>query len=1423
MTRNPTPFTPRWRTESMGSSKLDSPVLIPVILATLLCFAGTAPFAQAIPALFGSSKASVQISNDYSSRNSLAPGDSPLLPRNNSTASYQLQTWDLLNNTLLNGNYFPVNAMDPSGICFDSGTDRLLVAETGSNSLGIVDARSGQVTAEVSTGQYPGSVACGDVSGKVYVANQGTNNVSVIYSRNATQAGSIPVGQDPRAIAYDPLTDMLYVANYNSGNVTVVSGQSGGILASIPVGSQPSAVGLSPFNDTVYVTNFNSDTLTVINGGTSRVTGSLATGIGPDGIAFDTNNQCLYVTDFGSDSVSVLNASTGVPVTTLTVGNGPSQIAFDSLNGYLYVADTASNTVTVINGWTNSVVMTVSTGPTPEGLALDLIAGHLYVADAGSDYLSILNVGSDAVLQTLTGFNQPTAIAYDSWNGEMFVENAANSTLSVLNGSTGAFITLIPFWPAPSYLIFDPQNGYVYGVNSYDPGEVEVVNGSSNKFVTELFTSLPNYPFWEAFDPANGNIYLTDQEDHIAAFNTTTQASTNINVTNPVTWGYARTTGITYDSANGYLYVSLTYADAVSVINPATGALVSLISFGIQDADNWWPGSAYNAANGYIYVIYNLPVWPGTPLLGVINGATNTIVKNITIGNGASAVVSDTFNDHLYEINSYDNTVDVISGETNRIISTVTVGSHPIFAALDTATGNLYVTDQSSNEISILNGGNNEIVGSVPLLLHPTRLALGSGGWNGYLTFNGSQEIATLGAKNITQTGSLPVTNQPTGVVPDPVTGNLFVDECNANTIEILNPVTGTTAGLLSAGACPTGGVYDPANGWVYIPDTGSRNVTVVNATSEQVVGSIGVGLGPDSVAYDPASHDLVVTNSQSGTVSIIDGSTDAVLGGYAAGSGPDAVTIGGTTPTAFVADSASDQVFALSIPSGSPAGVYPVGNHPDGLVLNQSSGLLYVANQGSDNVSVVYPFGNVPPRSISVGRLPTDIILDPIDGDILVVNSNSSSITVLSNLSGGRPTLTSVLVSSSRFTLSIGTNTTLRAVVSCAGGPCQNVTYGWQAQGTIGKLNASTGPVAYFFAGQRVGFNSLRVNATMYGRTLASPWTSVHIVPALSSVTLSPISTQVPIWGAVSIAATATCLGGPCPAGINYTWSAQGSLGNLTQLNSSAVQFSAGGIGGTETVGALATLNGLTATATPVSVQVTPVLRQVTVSPVTATLLEGTALNLSTNISCQGGSCPAGTAFSWQLSGGVGTLSSSTGSTVTFQSGNAPGTEIITVEAALGTAKVQSYPVTLTVISARSPKLLSVSITPSTSEVSTGDSQQFRANSTCIQMPCPTGVTYTWELVGGVGQLNSNVGPTVTFTAGYEPGEAELLLNATWGGKTLQSTPVNVTVVQAFSEASTPWGVTGGVALFLSVVIAGVCTFAFAYVRRDPSGSSEL
>ncbi|MEM3846806.1 MAG: hypothetical protein QXU98_14010, partial [Candidatus Parvarchaeota archaeon] len=98
---------------------------------------------------------------------------------------------------------------------------RILNSKASDNSINTVNSFA---TSTVNVGNSPEGVAYDSASNTIYVANTGSNNVSVISGSTNHVIATVYVGSAPYAVAYDPTNNSIYVADSSSGSITIISG-----------------------------------------------------------------------------------------------------------------------------------------------------------------------------------------------------------------------------------------------------------------------------------------------------------------------------------------------------------------------------------------------------------------------------------------------------------------------------------------------------------------------------------------------------------------------------------------------------------------------------------------------------------------------------------------------------------------------------------------------------------------------------------------------------------------------------------------------------------------------------------------------------------------------------------------------------------------------------------------------------------------------------------------------------------------------------------------------------------------------------------------------------------------------------------------------------------------------------------------------
>ncbi|MFP3402900.1 MAG: YncE family protein [Acidilobus sp.] len=141
---------------------------------------------------------------------------------------YVKYTLDLINNTLINGNFVTtagaINTMHPLGIAYDPSNGYIYVAYSFSHTVSVINGATNAVITTIPDGAWPAGVAYDPSNGYIYVTDEGSGSVSVINgATNTVIITNIPVGSEPWGVAYDPSNGYIYVTNWGSGTVSIIS------------------------------------------------------------------------------------------------------------------------------------------------------------------------------------------------------------------------------------------------------------------------------------------------------------------------------------------------------------------------------------------------------------------------------------------------------------------------------------------------------------------------------------------------------------------------------------------------------------------------------------------------------------------------------------------------------------------------------------------------------------------------------------------------------------------------------------------------------------------------------------------------------------------------------------------------------------------------------------------------------------------------------------------------------------------------------------------------------------------------------------------------------------------------------------------------------------------------------------------------
>jgi autotransporter-associated beta strand protein len=286
----------------------------------------------------------------------------------------------------------------------------------------------------------------------------------------------------------------------------------------------------------------------------------------------------------------------------------------------------------------------------------------------------------------------------------------------------------------------------------------------------------------------------------------------------------------------------------------------------------------------------------------------------------------------------------------------------------------------------------------------------------------------------------------------------------------------------------------------------------------------------------------------------------------------------------------------------------------------------------------------------------------------------------------------------------------------------------------------------------------------------------SVLDIPAVNSVTVTPATVSVQKGQTQQFAVTVDAKGG---ADASVTWSIVETHSAGTTISSSGLlTVAAAETATTLTVRATSVFNTSkygNATITVTTVPVTPEVTTVTIDPTAATVQKGSSKQFTHTIQAVGG---ASTAVTWSVTGASAATVSNTG-LLTVPANETASSITVKVMSNFNTAKFATATVTLTA----APVVNSVTVSPATTTVQKGQSQQFTAN-VSVSGGASNAVTWTVE---GANDAGTDIDGTgfLTVAAGETASSLTVKATSNFDSQKVGSATVTLTAAPAVNSVT--------------------------------------
>ena len=303
---------------------------------------------------------------------------------------------------------------------------RLLVAQKGEASLGVIDPTIGKVIASIPEGGVTGHEVVASPDGRlayvpIYgnsgVGKPGTDGTKIVVIDLASQkiVGTVDFGRAvrPHMPIFGPKDGMLYVTTELDKTVSLIDPKTLKIVGSIPTGQPEShMLALSHDGRRGYTANVGPGTVSVLDVVGRKTITVIPISPNTQRIAITPDDKWVFTADQTKPQLAAIDTATNkvghwVALNGIAYGTAPT------LDGkYLVVTLPKKDAVAVVDLKTMQVVRSVQVPADPQEVLMRPGGKFAYVSCVGSHQVAELDLGTWKVTRTIQDGNNSDGIAW---------------------------------------------------------------------------------------------------------------------------------------------------------------------------------------------------------------------------------------------------------------------------------------------------------------------------------------------------------------------------------------------------------------------------------------------------------------------------------------------------------------------------------------------------------------------------------------------------------------------------------------------------------------------------------------------------------------------------------------------------------------------------------------------------------------------------------------------------------------------------------------------------------------------------------------------------------------------------------------------------------------------------------------------------
>jgi len=221
----------------------------------------------------------------------------------------------------------------PHGILLLPGEEQVIVTSEASQTLVIVDFRSGEVVRSIDTTQ-PGShmVALSQDGSRAYTSNGGSDSVSIIDLDGSGFQRTLDVPDRPEAITTNKAGTQIWVGSNDEEVVSVINAEDGELLARWSGFEWPYRILLTSDERFAIIPDLGKHEIRFFDVASMSELGSIdLPGAMPEGVVLYPDDRTLFLALAGRDQVLVIDIESRQILGEYSTGSAPDGIGYSPL------------------------------------------------------------------------------------------------------------------------------------------------------------------------------------------------------------------------------------------------------------------------------------------------------------------------------------------------------------------------------------------------------------------------------------------------------------------------------------------------------------------------------------------------------------------------------------------------------------------------------------------------------------------------------------------------------------------------------------------------------------------------------------------------------------------------------------------------------------------------------------------------------------------------------------------------------------------------------------------------------------------------------------------------------------------------------------------------------------------------------------